>query len=394
MGMNTRRFWIGIVLTLLFAGVLSPVVKSSAAPPAQDGPGDEPPVRLVAHPGQPPQADWGTWMAAPGRTTTYDIFAENYVYGEQPYLITDLRSDSLDSSKYLDKESYEIRNLTVYRAFDGENYLENQPVIFFLHGGGWVDAYAGWYNYIAQSLTGEMGWVTVMVDFPLSSDQVFLADQYCPDRVTCNLPQNLPLRTKSAWFPEMISAVGQAFQWVWNHSPEFGGSRDMIVVFGHSSGANLASLLASAPQFNALRPAMKAVIGLGGVYAVDELDMAFFSPYIDQTWMGGSVDNSHELQAASAATYFDSTAYLPLFYLLESQVELVSLHEQTLNFRGRLLSRGIPVQYDFLLGYDHNAEITAFQDIYTTPAQLVTKYILKAVQPFRLGLPLVVNTVN
>ena len=208
-------------------------------------------------------------MPVVGVTTTYGIYKEDFVYGTSPFAITDMRPDD----KYANKEEYEIRSLTVYRAYDGHALLEHQPVLFFVHGGAWVDGYKEWYEFVANSFTGEKGWVTVVIDYRLTSEEVFLADQYCPDRNTCGLPGNEPYRMKAAWYPDNIGDVAKAFQWVVDHIEENGGDASEIVVFGHSAGGHLASLLATHTDYEtALRPAIIGLVSMSGAYDLNSLN--------------------------------------------------------------------------------------------------------------------------
>ncbi len=121
-------------------------------------------------------------LGVPGaaqQTSAYTITSQVVSY-TTPLLITDMRSDQANPAKYLDKESYNIRTLTIYRAEAGGQALQNQPVIFFVHGGAWTDGYAAWYSFVAQSFTGARGWVTVVIDYRLTSDQVFPGRRLLP----------------------------------------------------------------------------------------------------------------------------------------------------------------------------------------------------------------------
>jgi acetyl esterase/lipase len=329
---------------------------------------------------------WGELVTWDGVSTTYDIYKQNFVYGSSDLLITDIRPED----RYSDKESYEIRSLTVYRAHDGQNWRENQPVVFFVHGGAWIDGYEDWYDFVSQSFTGEKGWVTVVIDYCLTSDQVFLADEYCPDRATCNEPTSVVYRTKAAWYPDNIGDVASAFQWVVENISDNGGDAEQIVVFGHSAGGHLVSLLATHADYDTLRSSIKGVISMSGAYSLKELSMPIFGDAIDQTWQGGHVDNNSELDEASPTTYIVPGMSLPSFYLLYCQLDLPSLYEQAIAFRIKLESLGLPVHHDCLLTYSHVTEMEAIADITEEPMSLIVNFI-ETVLRHEVYLPLVVR---
>ena len=329
---------------------------------------------------------WGELVTWDGVSTTYDIYKQNFVYGSSDFLITDIRPED----RYSYKESYEIRSLTVYRAYDGQNWRENQPVVFFVHGGAWIDGYEDWYDFVSQSFTGEKGWVTVVIDYRLTSDQVFLADEYCPDRPTCNESTNEPYRTKAAWYPDNTEDVASAFQWVVENVSDNGGDADQIVIFGHSAGGHLVSLLATHPDYEMLRSSIKGVISMSGVYSLKELSMPIFGDAIDQTWAGGHVDNDSELDEASPTTYVQPGMSLPPFYLLHCQQDIPSLYEQTIALKIKLELLGLSVHYDFLPAYSHVTEMEAIADITQEPTSLIVNFIETVLQ-HRVYLPLAVR---
>jgi acetyl esterase/lipase len=305
-------------------------------------------------------------------TTAYAIHAATVTYGDAPFLITDLRAEA----RYEAMESYEMRTVTVYRAHDGQRFLTGQPVVFFVHGGGWTDEYAAWYDFVADSFTGEMGWVTVVVDYRLTSDQVFLADEHCPTREICEQPEHVAERTKAAWYADNLQDVAAAFEWTVANIAEYGGNPGELFLFGHSAGGHLVSLLATHPDYaETLRPDMRAIISMSGAYLVKELDPFTFGSAIDQTFTGGHIDNDAQLDEASPATYVKVGMDLPPFYLLHSQTELPSLYEQKLAFRSRLQSFGLTEYHDYLVGYTHVTEMEAIADIDETPTRLIVEFI-------------------
>lgn len=316
----------------------------------------------------------GQLPAAAQQTFAYTV-TQHVISYTTPILITDLRSDQTTPAKYLDKESYNIRTLTVYRAEAGGQPLENQPVVFFVHGGAWTDGYAAWYTFVSQSFTGSKGWVTVVIDYRLTSDQVFLADAYCPDRVTCALPASVANRTKAAWYPDNIQDVGAAFAWVSQNIQNYGGDPNKIVIFGHSAGGHLASLLATHPDYASLRPQIRGVISMSGAYTLtNTASLAFFYNDMLQTFKGGPFNNP-ALQDASPGRYIAPGSNLPAIYLLNSESELPGLPLQTNLLTTTLETSGLPYKYDFLPGFDHQTEMEAIGDIQALPTSLIVKYI-------------------
>ncbi len=162
-----------------------------------------------------------------GVTATYTIAKRDCLYGTDTPSITRI-TDMREGAFFEDKENYEMRALTVYQPYDGETPLYDRPVIFFVHGGGWTDNYRSQFQFVAHSFTGEMGWVTVVIDYRLTSDQVFLADEYCPDRATCQT--NEISRTKAAWYPDNLHDVAAAFEWTVENAADHGGNPDQIII--------------------------------------------------------------------------------------------------------------------------------------------------------------------
>ncbi len=333
-----------------------------------------------------PAPDWGAPVIGP--TTTYTIYEKDFVYGTTPFTITDMREDEGDKI-YSDKEGYEIRSLSVYRPADANGLLTHRPVVIFVHGGAWTDGYRGWYEFVAYPFTGEKGWVTVVIDYRLTSDQVFVADQYCPDRYTCGLPENESHRTKAAWYPDNIEDVATALRWVVNNIDENGGDSGRIAIFGHSAGGHLVSLLATDDDYAALRYAIRGVVSMSGAYDLNSLNHLFWSSAVTQTFHGG-FSNTDDLRDASPATYAVSGTVLPPFYILYAQDEMLNLTEQALAFDNQLKALGTDVSISYLAGYSHYSEMEAIARIDETPTVLITGWLEKLLEG-RLYLPVMLK---
>jgi acetyl esterase/lipase len=310
----------------------------------------------------------------------FAIISETLTY-TTPLLITDLR--------YSDRESFDIHRLTIFRPESGAVGGALRPVIFFIHGGGWVDGYRDWYDWVAEVFTGEKGWVTVVIDYRLTSDQVFVADQYCPDRATCSLPQNVPLRTKAAEYPDNIADVAAAFRWTSAHIGEFGGDPRNLFVFGHSAGAHLASLLGTADAYADLRPHIRGLIAMSGVYRLTDASFKLlYSNILTQTF--GTPLNNTELSAASPAELIHPGAAYPALQLLYCEGDLPLFPAQTTAMTNVLTANAIPYRLDYLPGYTHVSEMTAIQAASELPTVRIIEFI-ESLLHYPVWLPLVLR---
>lgn len=314
---------------------------------------------------------------------SYTVSAQHCYYGSSAFLITDTRSDNAYKI-YSNKESFETRTLTVYRPSLAGRTLQNRPVVFFIHGGGWVDGYADWYGAVAKSFSGERGWVTVVIDYRLTSDAVFLADADCPTRASCT--QN-PAK-KAAWYPDNSADVAAAFSWTVENSAAFGGDPTRIAVFGHSAGAHLAAHLATHPDSAALRPDIGALVLMSGAYALTyQPTQAFFASEIAQTFPA----QAGVLPNASPQMHLAEGMGLPPTLLLYAQVDLLTLYEQTFNFKTALDAAHLPAALTRLDGYTHESEMEAIAEINSPPAQAVVRFIEAQFYPYPSYLPVLLR---
>lgn len=111
------------------------------------------------------------------------------------------------------KDGHERQVLDVYCPEQAGD--EKLPVMFWIHGGGWVVGDKGDVAIKPQVLT-ERGFVFVSTNYRLLPD------------VTMDV---------------LIRDVAKAVGWVHDHIAEHGGDPDRIFVGGHSAGAQLAALL-------------------------------------------------------------------------------------------------------------------------------------------------------
>lgn len=128
---------------------------------------------------------------------------------------------------------------------------QNTPVLFFVHGGAWMQGDKNMYMELGNTFAGIYHFTTVVVNYQLSSD-----------------PWN-------AVHPTHIQDVALAFDWVVTHIAKYGGDPANIFVFGQSAGGHLLSLLATDERY--LQPhelgtdQIRKVVSMSGAYALADL---------------------------------------------------------------------------------------------------------------------------
>jgi arylformamidase len=116
--------------------------------------------------------------------------------------------------------------------------------------------------------------------------------------------------------PAHVNDVAAAVRWVYGHAGEFGGSRNKIVVMGHSAGCHLVTLLALDPRYLEevkLRPSdLRGVVAWsGGAYDLVAKVKAggMYGPYIKQAFG----DSEAAWRDASPVAHVGDAKRLPPF---------------------------------------------------------------------------------
>jgi acetyl esterase/lipase len=209
----------------------------------------------------------------------------------------------------------------------------NCPVLFFVHGGGWVvggkDDVLGLYGYgtIARCLA-QRGLVVVLPNYRLSP---------------------------GVRHPEHIKDVARAFAWTCRHVKEYGGDPRRIFVGGHSAGGHLVSLLATDETWLKAegrgRTDIRGVISVSGVYRLDgfHLDLSAVGPW-------RTARASVRLRPLAAVFGTDPKVLvrasplthvrpgLPPFLLLNAGFDYPPLRRMAREFAAALRTKGCPVE--------------------------------------------------
>jgi acetyl esterase/lipase len=228
--------------------------------------------------------------------------------------------------------------LDVYRP-KGKN---NCPVLFFLHGGGWVmgskDDVLGVYGYgtIAKNLA-ERGLVVVVPNYRLSP---------------------------GVRHPEHIKDVARAFAWTCENIEKHGGDKRRVFVGGHSAGGHLAALLATDHTYLkavARSPSdIRAVLAVSGVYRLDDAEIK-----VSLADARGSVRFDLNVQPAASIFGTDPKVLkdasplnhvrpgLPPFLVMSAEFDYPPLARMAKEFTAALKKSGCDVQTKTIAGCTH-----------------------------------------
>jgi acetyl esterase len=203
------------------------------------------------------------------------------------------------------------------------------PVVFYIHGGGWVSGNA---DMTATNLRwfADNGWLVVSIDYRLATAANPTWDK-APRDVAC------------------------ALSWTAQNAPRLGGDPGHIVVFGESAGGNLAINLSYGAATG------QAESGCGGdlpvpvatvvQYPVVDPQNAYDHPFpypassakaSITTYIGGSPEELPDrMRAISSATYLSKNA--PRTLIIEPELDGLIPPEGVYGFANRARAAGVDV---------------------------------------------------
>lgn len=110
-----------------------------------------------------------------------------------------------------------------------------RPVVVYIHGGGLMVGDKSNRMPDKVRLFNDLGYIFVSINYRLSPElQEDLTGAFAPNRVRA---------------PDHIADVAEAMGWLSKNLRSYGGDPDQIVLIGHSSGAHLAALAATSPDW-------------------------------------------------------------------------------------------------------------------------------------------------
>jgi acetyl esterase/lipase len=159
-----------------------------------------------------------------------------------PFMLFDPEVRYIPNLPYAPEHGFRGR-MDVYLPRAG---TERAPVLFQIHGGGWVMSHKRQQALPLMMHLARAGWVCVSPNYRLSP---------------------------GATFPDHLVDLKRALAWVREHIAEYDGDPDFVVATGGSAGGHLSSLLALTandpeyqPGFEAVDTSVKACVPFYGVY--------------------------------------------------------------------------------------------------------------------------------
>jgi acetyl esterase/lipase len=228
--------------------------------------------------------------------------------------------------------------LDVYRH---RSHPENRPVLFEIHGGGWVVGSKNEQGIPMMLRMAAQGWVCVSADYRLSPH---------------------------ATFPDHVVDLKRALAWVREHVRDYGGNPDFIVVAGQSAGGHLASLVALTanrqeyqPGFEDVDTAVRGCVSFYGVYDFTDRHKLWPNPelmrLLEEKVMKASLEEdrqAYEHASPMSAIHADAP---PFFVIHGNRDTLVPVAEARRFAEDLRRTSQSPVVYAEIDGAQHAFEI-------------------------------------
>jgi acetyl esterase/lipase len=255
----------------------------------------------------------------------------------QPFPIRTALVERIKDVRYTRERGLDLK-LDLYRS---PTHPAGCPVLFQIHGGGWV---TGSKNEQALPLMMQLasrGWVCVSADYRLSPH---------------------------ATFPDHLVDVKKALAWIKENVADYGGNPDFVVVTGGSAGGHLAALVALTQNDPAFQPgfegkdtSVQGCVPFYGVYDFLDRSSAWrhggLRRVLERQVLKGSPEEIRELwEQASPISHVRTDA--PPFFVIHGEGDsLVPVGDaRTFVMALRARSRE-PVVYAELPGAQHAFEL-------------------------------------
>ena len=256
-----------------------------------------------------------------------------------------------------------------------------RPIMVYLHGGGWngPEIIDGAKENIQKSPN--------LVSFFIKSG--FLV-------ASINRRQIDFSQTPAITYHDQLSDIAKAIKWLQINANHFGGDGMQILLMGYSSGAHLATLLASNRRYLSQEGVNND--SLRGVIAIDS--HAYDIPLALSLMPGTNLENSmsalkfifgnsiQEQQVASPAWYISKNAMPPMLLIsagIKDRKEQNISNIVAANFKDKLLSNNHQVRHFNFPQRDHTELLEFFGKSGDTLERIFTNFIHESFSPRRFN---------
>ncbi|MET0618062.1 MAG: alpha/beta hydrolase [Luteibacter sp.] len=199
------------------------------------------------------------------------------------------------------------------------------PVVVYFYGGSWMSGKRQWFRWVGEALAAH-GVVAVVADvrlWPAAGMDGFLRD------------------------------AAKAVRWARDHAGEFGGDASDEFVMGHSSGGQVAAMLAVDRQWLAtvdMRPRdLAGFIGVAGTYDFIPFDEPGFADIFGRT--------PAEQARSQPINFVDGDE--PPALVLQGERDTVVSPAEAISFEGRYRQQGEAVELKLYPGLGHEGLLFA-----------------------------------
>jgi len=205
-------------------------------------------------------------------------------------------------------------------------HAEHAPVVVYFYGGSWMTGKRHWFRWMGEALAAQ-GVVTIVADvrlWPTTRMDGFLHDG------------------------------AEAVRWARDHAGEFGGDPANLFVMGHSSGGQIAAMLAMDKQWLAavgMKPRdLSGFIGVAGTYDFIPFDEPEFYDIFGYT--------PGEQARSQPVNFVDGDE--PPALLLQGEKDTIVYPSEAVALEGRYLQQGESVELKLYPALGHEKLLLAF----------------------------------
>ncbi|MCX7922141.1 MAG: alpha/beta hydrolase [Clostridia bacterium] len=228
-----------------------------------------------------------------------------------------------------------------------------RPVIFFIHGGGWVMGDKDHSRYAGPTWV-KLGYTVVSINYRLA-------------------PQNPA--------PAQIEDTAMALKWVIDNIKDYGGDPNRIAVTGHSSGGHLTAQLVTDTKwhekFGIDIKKVKCWIPNAGIYDFNLPENGYHS------WMQWFLGDLFKFVPDVATS---KTVESPINYVTGKEAPCLIVHgaddwlvprSNAYLLYDKIKEKGGKVEMEIIPGYWHCNTITTYGDPGDKPTEVINKYLAR-----------------